>query len=87
MKRTLAENRADGKPSGFHAMLRERARPFPEWADITDYFGSYLNIGPYRTFAKERGYILRRKNSRVYCCIAPFAIPTAVPTAKKGNTT
>lgn len=82
MKRTREGFRSDGKPSGFVAILRERAKPFPEWTDITDYFGGYLNIGPYRTLAKTYGCLLRRKESRVYCCIAPFAVPTATKESK-----
>lgn len=84
MKRTREEAK-DGKSSGFMRTLRERARPFPEWADISDYFGGNLNIGPYRTLAKSYGFLLRRKDSRVYACIAPFAVSTAT-TAQKDNT-
>ena len=86
MKRTREGFQSDGKPSGFVAILRERAKPFPEWSEITEYFAGNLNIGPYRTLAKRYGCMLRRKSNRVYCCIAPFAVPTAVPTAQKDNT-
>ena len=85
MKRTR-EQAKDGRSSGFMATLRERARPFPEWADISDFFNGDLNIGPYRTYAKKYGFLLRRKDSRVYACIAPFAVSTAAPTATKENT-
>jgi len=66
-----------GTPSGFMAMLRTRCKMFPEWVEITDYFGEYRNLGPYRTRAGEKGFILRRKDGKVYACIAPRAAPTA----------
>lgn len=72
-----------GKGGGFLKTLRERCKPFPEWAEITDYFGEYKNIGPYRTLAKQYGFILRRKDGRIYAAVAPFAVPTAT----KGKTT
>jgi hypothetical protein len=81
------KRRSDGRQggSGFLAMIKEVAKPWPNWTDITDYFtaANRLNIGGYRQNLRPLGAILRRKNHRILVTLMPGVETLKYPPPQK----
>lgn len=68
--------RRKSEGGGFMDLIREVAKPFPEWTEISDYFRRpdgtvWCNVGGYKKRAAEAGCLLRIRNWRVYVTLRP----------------